>query len=75
MLDDVEKALSQPNKFGDAHGHAPTTMYEGLISTVKAPRELFDSANSRSPKRNHESRTEGMSNLMSNEGGDNTGRS
>ncbi len=40
MLDDVEKVLSQPNKFG-THGHAPTTIYEGLISTVKAPRELF----------------------------------
>jgi|LauGreDrversion4_2_1035121.scaffolds.fasta_scaffold59632_1 hypothetical protein len=41
MLDDVEKVLSQPNKFGGLHKNAPTTIYEGLISAVKAPREQF----------------------------------
>jgi hypothetical protein len=41
MLDDVEKALSQPTKYvGGKNIHAPQTIYEGLISTVKAPRDL-----------------------------------
>jgi hypothetical protein len=75
MLDDVERVLSQPTKFGGAHGHAPTTMYEGLISTVKAPRDLFDSPNSRSPNRLNDSKMDGISNFMGNEGEDNTGRS
>jgi hypothetical protein len=74
MLDDVEKVLSQPNKFG-THGHAPTTIYEGLISTVKAPRELLqDSPQGKSPTRNQEAAAFSTNNLMSNDGG-NTGRS
>lgn len=74
MLDDVEKVLSQPNKYGN-QGHAPTTIYEGLISTVKAPREMFkDSPQGKSPTRNQEAAPFSTNNVMSNEGGG-TGRS
>ena len=74
MLDDVEKVLSQPNKYGN-QGHAPTTIYEGLISTVKAPREMFkDSPQGKSPTRNQEAAAFSTNNVMSNEGGG-TGRS
>jgi hypothetical protein len=44
MLDDVEKVLSQPNKFG-THGHAPTTIYEGLISTRNQEAAAFSTNN------------------------------